>query len=103
MYDTGRGLPAAPDEAAFWYGRAAARGLAVAQNNLGALYATGEGVPADISRAYLWFSLAAAGNHQGAHTNRNTIAEAMTAGEIAQARLLLRAWRLYQRGRFIVA
>ena len=89
--------------AAFWYGRAAARGLAAAQNNLGALYATGEGVPADVARAYLWFSLAAAGNHQGGRANRNAIAEEMTAGEIAKARLLLRAWRLYQQGSFVGA
>ena len=46
-------------DAAIWYRRAADRGNAAAQNNLGALYADGKGVPRDEAEAFKLFLRAA--------------------------------------------
>lgn len=46
-------------DAAVWYRRAADRGNAAAQNNLGALYADGKGVPRDDNEAFKLFLRAA--------------------------------------------
>ncbi|NQW01404.1 MAG: sel1 repeat family protein [Rhodospirillales bacterium] len=46
-------------EALSWYQRAADKGLADAQNNLGELYQGLPGVPEDLSKALYWYRLAA--------------------------------------------
>jgi TPR repeat protein len=47
-------------EALKWYRRAAAKGNASAQFNLGIMYANGEGVPKDEAKAVEWYQKSAA-------------------------------------------
>ena len=58
-YDDGdKGVPggkADKAKAAEWYLKAAQKGQADAQNNLGLLYKNGEGVPRDFNKAMEWF------------------------------------------------
>ena len=59
--------------ASIWYGKAAQKGNAIAENNLGLLYYRGEGTAQDYPKAFAWFSRAAeqgfdaAQNNLGAH------------------------------------
>lgn len=55
------GLPEAGPQALPYLRRAAARGFALAQYDLGYLYENGIGVPADRVSAYVWYSRAASG------------------------------------------
>ncbi|MGB3400263.1 MAG: tetratricopeptide repeat protein [Candidatus Deferrimicrobiaceae bacterium] len=59
MYDYGRGVPQANNEALRWYRKAAEQGLPDAQHNLGLIYAAGQGVPQDHSMAGKWYRRAA--------------------------------------------
>lgn len=53
-------------KAAEWYLKAARKGHAMAQNNLGLLYEKGEGVPRDIDQALIWLERSAIqGNKYG--------------------------------------
>jgi TPR repeat protein len=84
-------------EAARWYRKAADRGSAVAQNNLGVLYAEGKGVRQDMAEADFWFALAAgapAGANQGnAAANRDALAASLSANQIAAAQQRVQQWR----------
>ena len=84
-------------EAVRWYRKAADRGSAVAQNNLGVLYAQGKGVAPDMAEAYFWFALAAAapaGAGQGnAAANRDALADGLTPDQIAAAQQRVQLWR----------
>ena len=55
--------------AAYFYRRAAFRGLAEAQHALAFLYATGQGVPRDEAMAVRWFEAAAGQGHAPAQHN----------------------------------
>jgi TPR repeat protein len=92
IYDTGRGVPQNDWQAAKWYGLAAEKGNAIAQNNLGLIYARGSGLAKDFEQAYLWLSLAAELGHVSAAKSRDAIAANLTAGQIDQARELVRNW-----------
>jgi TPR repeat protein len=109
------------EEAAKWYGLAAAQGDADAQYSLGILYDNGTGVAQDDTEAAKWFRLAAdqgyakAQNNLGAlyargracrgiisrpicgspYRRRRAIAAAalMTAAQIAEAKTLVREWK----------
>lgn len=63
LHDRGRGFPKNPNDAAYWYRRAAEQNHAVAQFNLGALYRSGTGVPRDDDAAFGWFYGAAQQGH----------------------------------------
>ena len=52
-----------------WYRKAAERGGAEAQNNLGLIYVLGRGVPKDDAEAMKWFGRAAAQGYSPAQTN----------------------------------
>ena len=52
-----------------WYRRAAERGFAEAQNNLGLIYVLGRGVPQDDSTAVKWFRKAAEQGYAPAQNN----------------------------------
>jgi len=52
-------MPTDPVQQAIWYRKAADRGDALAQSQLGWLYATGHGVPQDYGQAVIWFRKAA--------------------------------------------
>ena len=85
MHHTGRGVPEDESEAVRWYRLAADQGLAEAQYVLGAMYANGQGVPQDVSEAVHWYSLAADQGNEDARKLRDTLAEAISAGQIAAA------------------
>lgn len=55
----GEGLSQDSKTAAYWYGRAAADGIAPAQLNLGIMYLKGEGVSTDRTKARFWLEKAA--------------------------------------------
>jgi len=52
-----------------WYRKAAERGFAEAQNNLGLMYVLGRGVPQDDSAAVRWFRKAAEQGYAPAQSN----------------------------------
>jgi TPR repeat protein len=88
MYEKGQGVPQDDEQAAEWYGRAAALGNPFAQNNLGVLYKYGRGVPKDLVQSYKWFDLAASGylpaesgHKERAILNQQDIAAAMRLAE----------------------
>jgi TPR repeat protein len=68
-----------------WYRRAADRGHAYAQYNLGAMYGNGEGVPQNFVKAYVWWSLASANGNESAKKNLNLLRSEMTPQQVAQA------------------
>ena len=90
-------------EALKWYRRAAERGQASAQHNLGTMYAEGLGVPQDYVQAYMWFSIyeaAGAGKAAGSPyiyvgkvSSYRDIADLMTPAEVSKAERLAREWR----------
>src|SRR5690606_11462349 len=68
LYHTGDGLPKNYAKAVEWYRKAADRGNAVAQYNLGTIYRAGKGVPKNTDEAMKWYRLAAAQNYEAAKT-----------------------------------
>ncbi len=102
MYRSGEGVPEDAAEAVRWYRLAAEQGEARAQVDLGFMYATGvvglgEGVPQDYVEAHMWYDLAAAqssGEDRDALVNaRDSVAERMTAEQIAEAQRRAREWK----------
>jgi TPR repeat protein len=69
MYTRGEGTRRDPEEAAFWYRKAAVQGNAAAQNNLGVLYNRGEGVSRDLEEAVFWYRWAADQGYPAAQHN----------------------------------
>jgi hypothetical protein len=59
MYERGQGVSQDYAQAVEWYRKAADRGNAVAQNNLGIMYEEGQGVPQDSTQAVEWYRKAA--------------------------------------------
>ena len=84
------GLNGAPDpkEAANWFHKGAAKGLAEAQYNFGLCYAKGAGVPTDSVEAWKWLQLAAEQKFPKAAEERDKIQATMTADQIKSARTL---------------
>ena len=85
MYVNGRGVPQDDGEAIRWFRLAADQGYVKAQFILGLMYGSGQGVPQDYITAYMWVDLAAAQGHENAREARDTLAEAMSAEQIAAA------------------
>ena len=80
--------------------KAAERGDAVAQLNLGVIYDNGEGMPEDDVHAYAWYSIAAAQGNELAKKNKEKIATDMSRDQIAEAQKLSREfWESYGPGR----
>lgn len=67
--ETGDGCPVDLAFAAYFYRRAAFRGMAEAQHALAFLYATGQGVARDEALALRWFEAAAGQGHVSAQHN----------------------------------
>ena len=86
-YANGRGVPQDNGEAVRWYRLAADQGDARAQANLGISYAKGLGVPQDESEAVRWYRLAADQGNEDARKLRDTLAEAISAGQIAAGQI----------------
>ncbi len=93
LYATGEGVPRDDERAAYWYGRAAARGLPEAQFALGLLYATGQGVPRDLRLAHMWVNLAAVTSVPGSWEARDRLADLMTREEIDGAVRMALDWQ----------
>jgi hypothetical protein len=71
-------------ESAKWFHKAAEKGYAEAQYNLGVYYAKGEGVVKDLVEAYTLFNLASVSLEQ-AKKNRDLVASNMTREQVAAA------------------
>jgi hypothetical protein len=69
LYHRGTGVQQSHILAVYWYGMAAARGLAVAQNNLGFMYEAGTGVGQDLVEAARWYREAADQGYAKAQLN----------------------------------
>ena len=79
-YLNGQGVAADHAEAAAWFRRAAERGSALADYNLGMQYANGDGVPRDTAAALIWLDAAVA------RANRQTRQKfAMARDAVAQS------------------
>ncbi len=93
MYQEGQGVPQNFSEAAKWFERSADQGYVKAEHNLGAMYATGRGVKRDYVQAYKWMSLCAAGGDGGCASQRDQIAQKLSAGKLAKAQQLASEWK----------
>ena len=69
MYDTGEGVAADHAVAVDWYRKAAEKGHAQAQHNLGVSYDEGEGVALDDAQAAHWYRKAAEQGHAESQHN----------------------------------
>jgi len=85
MYFTGTGLPQDYSRAAQWVQKAAEKGYARAQLDLGYLYEQGNGVPLDYIRAYMWYKVAASGGEERAFGRLKSLSAVMTKAQINQA------------------
>lgn len=95
MYDTGNGVRRDPGRAFRWYQKSAAQGDPDAQFNVGTMFYSGEGVRQDKVLAYAWFILVAgreSPEKRAEAEQRDSIEQALTAGEIAEARRISAAW-----------
>jgi hypothetical protein len=90
LYDQGLGVPHSDAQAFHWYSRAAEHGDVRAQYNLGLMYMNGQGMAPDFIQAYYWLSLALAGGEAKAPDARDYLADKMTAGQIEEAKTLVR-------------
>jgi hypothetical protein len=77
-------------QAQAWYRKAAERGVAGAQFNLGMIYVEGAGVERDFVQAYAWFHLAAAQGMEHAAIAKKQLAEALSPEQIAEAETMSR-------------
>lgn len=75
------------------FNNAADNGDADAQFMLGRLYSNGYGVLQDYIQAYKWYNLAASQGQRFALAARDTIAERMTAEQVAKGQELAWEWR----------
>ncbi|WP_163558613.1 SEL1-like repeat protein [Halomonas sp. NO4] len=75
------------------FDRLATTGDADAQYMLGRLYETGNGTPQDFVQAHKWYNLAAARGHRNAAEARDSLADLMTSGQIAEAQQATRGWQ----------
>jgi TPR repeat protein len=98
MYATGQGAPQDYAAAAVLLRKAADQGYGLGEYDLGAMYGNGLGMPQNYVQAYKWFDLAAdsaaeASVKANATRDRDGVATAMTAAQIAEARRLAEACR----------
>lgn len=90
-------------KAAEWYLKAAQKGHADAQNNLGLLYKKGEGVPRDLKKALEWFYKSAKqGNKYGQYNVGNTLYDYLNElGGIDEADIELHAATLNEAAMYL--
>jgi hypothetical protein len=79
-------------QAAQWLNRAAQRGHAQAQHNLGLLYYEGKGVERDPVRGYFWLKVAALQGEDMAEEALKSIAKSMSADQVRQAESQADEW-----------
>jgi hypothetical protein len=91
MYEQGQGVPADKATAMRWYDKAANRGDALAQLNLGKKLAAGQDAKKDPVQAYKWLTLAGRGvffddedvNRQDTKKSRDTLVASMSPTEVS--------------------
>ena len=91
MYANGVGVLQDEDEAVQLYRRAAKKGHARAQYDLGLSYADAAGVPKDPVLAHMWLSIAGDTGNKRAREQRDTLEQDMSGAEISRATELARA------------
>ncbi len=95
LYYQGWGVPQDYKEAVKWLRKAAEQGHIFSQTTLGTVYA--EGVPGvvekDYPQALMWFIFAAAKGDMEAMEFRDSLANRMTPGQIAEAQTLAREFK----------
>jgi localization factor PodJL len=75
-----------------WFRKAAERGVADSQFNLGILYARGIGVEQNLAESYKWFSLAAAQGDADAGRKRDDVAKRLDPQSLAAAQLAVQTF-----------
>lgn len=93
IYHHGMGVPQDIEAAFTAYRLAAEKGDALAQRLLGRMYSRGHSVPRDMVEAHKWFNLAAVQGDEEARFLRDSIVQAMTLDQIAQAERLAGEWK----------
>jgi localization factor PodJL len=88
----GGGKGANYKSAAQWFRKAADRGVADSQFNLGILYARGIGVEQNLAESFKWFSLAAAQGDADSGHKRDDIAKRLDAQSLAAAKLAIQTF-----------
>ena len=86
----GQGVVQDYKEAFVWYRKAAEQGTSSAQFALGTMYEYGNGVITDNVYAHMWYNIAASNGNIKSAGNRDSLANKMTAAEIAKAQELAR-------------
>ena len=83
-----------PQQALYWYLRAARQGYTDAQVRLGELYSGGHGIAADPVRAYAWYSMALRDTTTCACIRgyRDELAAGMSTVQISEANSLFKQW-----------
>jgi localization factor PodJL len=76
-----------------WFTRAAALGVKDSQVNLGILHTRGMGVETDLVEAWKWFDIAARAGDTDAAQKRDTLASALNASQLEQARSAAAQWK----------
>ena len=82
---SGGGVTKDPKKAFHYYQRAALQGHAKAQFNLALMYTNGAHIPKDEISGYAWFTIAAEGGHGDAETLRDSIRNALSEVDLAEA------------------
>ncbi len=98
MYFLGEAIPLDYKEAFRWFRASAVQGNSSAQGSLGAMYRKGLDLPQDYIQAFMWYDLAVAKSELDQERrvwarNRDSLAEKMTAEQIAEAQRLAREWK----------
>jgi localization factor PodJL len=93
LYATGAAGTPDFNEAARWFGAAANLNVRDSQFNLAILYARGSGVKQDLTESYKWFGIAAKQGDQDAAQKRDEVANAMSAGQLKDAKAKLDLWK----------
>ena len=92
-YANGLGVAKDEVEAVKWYRKAAEKGNAEAQLNLGEMYANGRGVEEDDVEAYKWFLLSGAQGTEQAKEKIPIIEKSLTPEQRAQGEKLAREFK----------
>src|SRR5258705_1084791 len=88
----GGGKGANYKSASQWFRKAADRGVADSQFNLGILYARGIGVEQNLAESFKWFSLAAAQADAYAGRKRDDIAKRLDIQSLASSSLAIQTF-----------
>ena len=89
-YHYGNGVLQDFELAANLWRKAAERGDADAQRNLGEMYRTGEGVTRNLVEAYAWLNVAATNGSEDAAESKTQVARSLIIDEVTQAQKLSR-------------